>query len=135
MARKPRTFRPAHMPSVEQSKRDYERRRGSARQRGYTVAWDRASLAFKHDNPLCLGCRAVGVLRATEVVDHVEPHRGDLVLFWQRDMWQPACAWHHDVVKARLEVLFDKGEIGVDELWLDSPTACSLTRLLTPTPT
>nr|WP_244623702.1 hypothetical protein [Bradyrhizobium cosmicum] len=63
----------------------------------------------------------------TEVTDHVEPHKGDRVRFWDRAMWQPACAWHHDVVKQKLEVMFAKGEILVADLWLDSRVAVRLT--------
>ncbi len=47
-------------------------------------------------------------------------------------MWQPCCRWHHDVVKKRLELMFDSGEIGVADLWLDSRAAQRLTRRLQP---
>ena len=37
--------------------------------------------------------------------------------------WQASCDWHHNVVKQLLERMFDRGEIGVDDLWLDSEIA------------
>lgn len=110
----------------------FEHDRGSSRQRGYTAAWDRASQQFKRMNPRCLGCKVVGKVSASEVTDHVEPHRGDQDKFWDQRMWQPCCRWHHDVVKKRLELMFDTGEIGLDQLWLDSRTAQRLTRRLQP---
>jgi len=76
----------------------------------------------------------VGELRAVEVVDHVVPHRGDMSVFWHRDLWQSACRWHHDVIKPRLEAMRDRGEIGAAELWLDSQPARRLTIQLRPTP-
>jgi len=135
MPGKPKTFRPAHVGPKAESAADYERRRGSARERGYDARWDRASALFKHHHPLCLGCEAVGRLEPTTVVDHVEPHRGDMVKFWDQSMWQSSCKWHHDVVKKHLEWLFDRGEIVIADLHLDSPSARRVTRLMMPTST
>jgi 5-methylcytosine-specific restriction endonuclease McrA len=36
---------------------------------------------------------------AASVVDHKIPHRGDQVLFWSEDNWQPLCKRCHDSVK------------------------------------
>jgi 5-methylcytosine-specific restriction protein A len=102
--------------------------RGSARQRGYSAVWDREAEAFKRDHPLCRGCKARGLIVATEVADHVVPHRGDEAKFWDRSMWQPACRWCHDVVKSRLERMMDDGEIGTLDLWLDSEVAQRVAR-------
>jgi molybdopterin-guanine dinucleotide biosynthesis protein A len=55
-----------------------------------------------------------------------------MVLFWDRTKWQPACAWHHDVIKQRLEAMFAKGAIKVDDLWLNSAVAVRLTHDLDP---
>ena len=106
---------------------EYDARRGSARARGCTVQWDRAAAIFKRHHPLCLGCEAVGRVTATEVVDHVEPHKGDAVKFWNAAMWQPACKWHHDVIKQAQERAFAKGELVLADLWLNSAAAIRLT--------
>jgi 5-methylcytosine-specific restriction enzyme A len=106
----------------------YERDRGSARQRGYSPRWDKASATFKAHNPWCLGCQAVGKHVKCEVVDHVEPHKGDQVKFWNTAMWQPACRHHHDVIKPKLERMFEVGEVKVADLWLNSPIAITLTK-------
>ncbi|MCV0384880.1 MAG: HNH endonuclease [Nitrobacter sp.] len=112
------------MPTVS----DYDTRRGSARSRGYDGRWDRAAKQFKWTHPLCLGCKAEGRVTATAVVDHVLPHRGDMVLFWDQDRWQPSCQFHHSVVKQQLEHMFDRGALPEAELWLDSATAVAISR-------
>lgn len=112
------------MPTVS----DYDARRGSARERGYTVEWDKSALFFKRQHPLCLGCEAVGWITATEVVDHVVPHKGDMVLFWDQSRWQPACRFHHDVVKQQLELMFARGAIAEADLWLNSSSAIAITK-------
>lgn len=61
------------------------------------------------------------------LTDHVIPHKGDMILFWDQSQWQPACQWHHDVIKQQLEVMFAKGKIETDQLWLDSASAIALT--------
>jgi 5-methylcytosine-specific restriction protein A len=102
--------------------------RGGARRRGYDSAWDKAAAIFKARHPWCRGCAALGQRRTTEVVDHVEPHKGDQIKFWMTSMWQPACRWHHDVIKPRLERMFADGEISRSDLWLDSAAAQRLAR-------
>jgi len=74
----------------------------SAHARGYTKRWDRAAKAFRVRYPLC-GMRPYGQVPvmsqcfleqrdtpATQT-DHVVPHRGDMVLFWDQSQWQSLC--------------------------------------------
>jgi 5-methylcytosine-specific restriction protein A len=35
-------------------------------------------------------------VKATDV-DHIKPHRGDNVLFWDQSNWQSLCHRHHSV--------------------------------------
>lgn len=102
--------------------------RGSARDRGYTPRWDKAAATFKSRHPWCLGCQAVGKQTATEVVDHVEPHKGNQIKFWDTAKWQPACRHHHDVVKKLLERMFEDCEIIASDLWLNSKVAIGLSK-------
>jgi 5-methylcytosine-specific restriction protein A len=106
----------------------YDDNRASARARLYTARWDRAAQAFKARRPLCLGCEARGEVTPTAVVDHVIPHKGDAVLFWSRELWQPACRFDHDVVKQRLELMYARGAIVAADLWLDSSVAIALAK-------
>jgi 5-methylcytosine-specific restriction endonuclease McrA len=72
-------------------------------QRGYTYAWQKASKAFILANPLCAMCERQGRVTATALVDHIEPHRGDMTLFWDKSNWQPLCTTCHSSVKQREE--------------------------------
>jgi 5-methylcytosine-specific restriction endonuclease McrA len=37
------------------------------------------------------------------VVDHIQPHRGDQRLFWDRRNWQPLCRTCHSGHKQSIE--------------------------------
>lgn len=49
--------------------------------------------------PLCCYCMGEGRLVAATVVDHRTPHKGDAILFYDRDNLQSLCKRHHDSVK------------------------------------
>lgn len=70
-----------------------EGHRGSARERGYTKAWERARLGYLSIYPLCAHC-APRPVPAT-VLDHIVAHRGNMSLFWTAANWQGLCASHH----------------------------------------
>jgi 5-methylcytosine-specific restriction enzyme A len=80
-----------------------ERFRGSAHARGYDRKWKAARVRQLQIYPYCKACLAEGVHRLAEVVDHIRPHRGDLVLFWDAKNWQSLCKRHHDQKTARGE--------------------------------
>jgi 5-methylcytosine-specific restriction enzyme A len=44
-------------------------------------------------------CEATGCVTATDVTNHVEPHKSDMMAFWNSEQCQPACKWHNDLVK------------------------------------
>lgn len=50
-------------------------RRGSARSRGYTRAWDRLRDYHATMEPLCRHCAARGEVKAMDMVDHIIPIR------------------------------------------------------------
>lgn len=104
--------------------------RNGARARGYDGRWDKAAATFKAHRPWCLGCEAIGKRTRTELIDHVEPHKGDQRKFWNTALWQASCRWHHDVVKQRLERMFEAGECRLTDLWLNSALAIELSRKL-----
>lgn len=76
-------------------------RRGTAKERGYTYKWRQARASFLSANPLCLECEKAGRLTPATVVDHVEPHKGDMAKFWSQRNWQPLCASCHSIKTAR----------------------------------
>jgi 5-methylcytosine-specific restriction protein A len=96
----PRGYCRAHARAVEAA-------RGTARERGYRYRWEVRSKQFRSRYPLCgmrpdnrppVMSRCIEENRATlaDLVDHVIPHRGDPVLFWdEQGNWQSLCASCH----------------------------------------
>lgn len=70
--------------------------RETAAERGYDSKWRTARSRFLREHSLCAGCLKVGKLTPSTVVDHVIPHRGDPLLFWDKENWQPLCKDCHD---------------------------------------
>lgn len=99
MVRPPARYCPAHAkdqpirPRRQRAWVALEGHRGSARERGYTKAWERARLGYLAIYPLCAHC-APRAVPAT-VVDHIAPHRGNMSLFWTTANWQGLCRTHH----------------------------------------
>ncbi|MBN2243852.1 MAG: HNH endonuclease [Acidobacteria bacterium] len=75
-----------------QIQREYENRRGSSASRGYGNRWRKAREYYLQKNPFCIKC-GPPVLAAE--VDHRQPHRGDMSLFWDRGNWQGLCKACH----------------------------------------
>jgi 5-methylcytosine-specific restriction enzyme A len=98
---KPPVHRPAAVRSAAAVKRELDRQRPSAARRGYGPRWRRARAAYLAQHPLCVPCAATGRLVAATVVDHVVPHRGNPVLFWDEANWQGTCKPCHDAKTAR----------------------------------
>lgn len=86
----------------KQARREYDQRRGSARERGYTWEWEKAAAQWKQENPLCVECDRQGRLTPSAVVDHVRPHKGDEDWFWNQENWEAICKRCHDT-KTRME--------------------------------
>jgi len=74
----------------------HDAQRGSAHERGYSVVWQRARAAYLAKHPLCKAHHAQGQIVVATVVDHITPHKGDKVIFWDSDNWQPLCKPCHD---------------------------------------
>jgi len=79
-----------------------ERARGNFRERGYTSAWSRYSLAFRREYPLCgmrpggvlpvmSECYAKGLATPAYQVDHVEPVAIRPDLMWDAGNHQSLC--------------------------------------------
>ncbi|WIJ24233.1 HNH endonuclease [Devosia sp. RR2S18] len=76
----------------------HDRRRPSARERGYNHKWRKARAAYLLAHPHCVRCG-----NPAAVVDHVTPHKGDDRLFWDRTNWQALCTSCHSKHKQREE--------------------------------
>jgi 5-methylcytosine-specific restriction protein A len=80
-----------------------EQQRGHSAERGYGWRWRKASERYRRLHPLCEcdECKALGRVRASEVVDHRIPHRGDDALLWDESNWQAMAKRCHDAKTAR----------------------------------
>lgn len=86
---------------VKAKRRQAERGRASASARGYGVRWRKARAAYLRSHQLCVRCRDEGRIASAVVVDHIEPHRGDMTKFWDQSNWQALCKACHDAKTAR----------------------------------
>jgi 5-methylcytosine-specific restriction enzyme A len=93
---KPTAHQPAGAKSASEVKRELDRQRPSAAQRGYDSRWRNVRARYLAEHPLCASCLAEGRLTAATVVDHVIAHGGDRQLFCDRDNWQALCKGCHD---------------------------------------
>jgi len=85
----------------------------------YNAKWARMSKAYRRLHPLCVYCLQVGRTTAAEVVDHIEPHNGNVELFWDQSNWQSLCKECHDSVKAKEEARGYAVGCGADGLPVD----------------
>lgn len=103
---------------MERKRFDVER--GTAHERGYTAAWQRARVGWLRQHPLCVMHEERGEVEAANVVDHKVPPRfkeamdsGDegriaraKQLFWDTNNWQSLCKACHDRKTAREDSRF-----------------------------
>lgn len=91
-----------------------DERRGTARERGYSTEWDKFAKGFLKSHPLCFYCSVQGRVTASELVDHIVPHRGDPDRFWPpddadwSDFFAACCRECHDGAKQRAERTADR---------------------------
>jgi 5-methylcytosine-specific restriction endonuclease McrA len=74
-------------------KAEHDKNRPTARQRGYDTAWEKARRGFLAKHPHCARCGAPAT-----VINHRTPHRGNRLIFWDRNNWEPVCAPCHNSV-------------------------------------
>ncbi len=87
----------------------YDQQRGTAAERGYDSQWRKARTGFLKKHPLCVTHWKEGYVQASTVVDHIQPHKGDKTLFWDRNNWQALCKQCHDIKTAKEDGGFGNG--------------------------
>ena len=71
----------------------------------YGRRWRKASKQFLTEHPLCVYCERDGRTTVATVCDHIVPHKGDPVLFWDwENNWQQLCKFCHDSIKKSEEM-------------------------------
>jgi len=58
--------------------------RPNAQKRGYNARWQRARKSYMAKHPVCVECKHEGRVIAATDLDHITPHRGDKVIFWDK---------------------------------------------------
>ena len=110
--KRPKAFRPRALPAA----RPHDGHRGSARERGYTPAWDREARRFRREHPLCQYCAAgaFGQVRSSSTtrVDHLYPQRRFADVFWVTAWWVASC----DSCDAAKQALEHKPQPALDQL-------------------
>lgn len=91
--------------------KEQDLKRGSAVERGYDSKWRKARAAYLIKHPLCAYCLKENRTTAAEVVDHIQAHKGNKVLFWDSNNWQSLCSICHNSIK-RKEENRNKGYMG-----------------------
>jgi 5-methylcytosine-specific restriction protein A len=92
----PPVFRQPYSGAADRRKR-HDAKRGNSAQRGYNTQWKKARAAWLAEHPLCVACEKRGVVKAATVVDHIVPHRGDPIKFWDSgNNWCSLCVSCHN---------------------------------------
>ena len=73
----------------------YDDNRESANKRGYNYKWQKYRAVFLAKNPFCTEHLKENKYVIATVVDHIVPHKGDMVLFWNEKNHQGLCESCH----------------------------------------
>src|SRR6266566_3885921 len=79
----------------------------------HTKRWERRSLLHRKHSPVCVSCKANGIVKEANVADHVVPHRGDPISFWFGEL-QSLCYDCHNNSKQQIERKGFVNDIGLD---------------------
>lgn len=71
-----------------------------ARELRKTAKYQRMRLAFLKNNPLCEVCKAAGIIRVAQELDHVEPVKDAPARFWDVSNFAAICRAHHELKSA-----------------------------------
>ena len=72
--------------------------------------WRAKRAAQLRAEPLCRMCKSEGRVVEATIADHIEPHRGDRVAFWNNEL-QSLCGPCHSSRKQRME----QGQVVIGE--------------------
>lgn len=78
-----------------------------------TARWKRGRAAFLSAHPACEDCAELGIIRAAEVVDHVQTVRERPDLAFDARNWRALCASCHNRKTARQDSGFARRGVGL----------------------
>ena len=82
---------------------DAARGNDAARKMYGTTRWKKLRLNQLLTEPMCAYCMKAGRVKLASVADHIEPHKGNPVLFFAPHNLQSLCKPCHDKTKQREE--------------------------------
>lgn len=96
---------PEHAADAKAAEVMYDRRRGSAQERGYDGRWQKYSKHYlaQPEHQLCRLHLDEGCANIAQCVDHIQPCGPDDPLFWDPTNHQPACI-HCNSVKGNKRI-------------------------------
>jgi 5-methylcytosine-specific restriction protein A len=97
MPTRPKTFRPAGVPEPQERRRQFDKVRTETQEwrKWYcSKRWTERRKYILSRNPRCMDCGKLFGIEALEL-DHIIPHRGDKVLFWDKANLQVLCKSCH----------------------------------------
>lgn len=78
-----------------------------------TYRWQQKRKAQLRIQPLCVYCQKQGKVKTATVADHVIPHKGNEIAFWNNEL-QSLCKHCHDSIKQREEHGLVMNVTGID---------------------
>lgn len=103
MPMKPPTFRPSHLPSPAQARREYEQTRKVRdpwRRWFNTRRWQKLRADQLAREPLCAVCIKADRVTPANTAHHVIAHRGDEALFWCGELQSLCASCHSSIIQS-----------------------------------
>lgn len=98
--------------------------RGSARERGYDVEWEKLARRWLRENPLCAECDRRGKVEPAVAVDHMVPLKDCPDRRLDVTNLQSLCSPCHNVWKRRMEAYARKARKILElDVWCRDPAA------------
>ncbi len=92
---------------AKQLRRQSDAGRLSSTKRGYDGRWRKESAEYLRQHPDCVDCG-----KAAVQVDHIRPHKGDMILFWDKSNWAGRCGSCHSIKTNKYDGGFGNKERG-----------------------
>lgn len=78
----------------------------------YGRKWKKRRANFLRKNPLCAHHLDKGIVKEAQEVDHIEAHKGDEQLFWDKTNWQSLCKSCHSTKTVQEDGGFGRAPTG-----------------------
>jgi 5-methylcytosine-specific restriction protein A len=86
---------------IKHSRKQYDNNRPEWHDMYNDPRYKQERLLFLRRHPLCVDCEKEGKIEPATRLDHIEDHKGNYQLFWNKDNWQGLCEHHHNSKTAK----------------------------------